>query len=141
MKKLLILILLSISTVLYAQTLSSQSVMELENECNSNKLNSCVALAIDMKDKFKAVEIYQKICNLGHQIACGLLARSYFKGDGVIQDKFKAIELHQNLCNKNSVFSCVELGSIYGNGDGVRQDLFKAFELYQRACNKNNSTI
>ena len=133
MKKLLILWLITFSSVLFAQ-LNIDAEKKLENECNSNKFNSCVVVALNSKDNFKQVELLQKACNGEYIIACGFLADNLFKGVGVRQDKSRAIELHQKACNRNLAFSCVDLGTMFFNGEGVRQDKSKALSLYGKAC-------
>ena len=137
MKKSLILWLITFSSVLFAQ-LNTEAQKKLEYECNSNRFNSCVTLAFDIKDSFKQVELYQKACNddnVGNDaLACALLAHNYYEGVSVRQDKFKAVELYQKACNGNHGRSCYELGTMFFHGEGVRLDKSKALSLYGKAC-------
>jgi len=100
MKKLLILLLITFSSVLFSQN-KTQTVKELETECNK-------------KDYF----------------SCTVLAYTYLKGDGVSQDKLKAIELFQKACDGTEIKICTLLGNFYNDGENVSQDKFKAVELY-----------
>ena len=91
------------------------------------------------QDKSKAVELYQKACNLDSVRSCYNLSVMYHHGDGIRQDKLKAAELYQKSCQNNMASGCYNLGAMYSNGDGVRQDNLKATEYYQKACDKNHS--
>ena len=84
MKKLLILWLVTFSSVLFAQKSTTSSVKELERECNSNIVNSCLILGI-----------------------------KYENGDGLSQDKLKASELYQKACDGNIYSGCFYLAMMY----------------------------
>jgi hypothetical protein len=146
MKKLLILWLISFSSVLFAQTISTKSAMELERECNSKNSQSCLDLGFKYYrgegisiDKFQALEYFQKACNDSNIESCFNLAVMYSNGDSVRQDKFIAIQLYQKACDGGILESCLNVGVMYYNGDGIRQDKSKAVWFYQKACDKNHS--
>jgi TPR repeat protein len=57
------------------------------------------------QDDFKAVEFYQKACDLNHGKGCSNLGLSYVNGKGVKQDDIKAVEVFQKACIKDSAQS------------------------------------
>ena len=69
--------------MLFAQQLTTQSVKELEQECNKN-----------------------------NYLACGFLGLKYFNGMNVRQDKIKGIELFTKACDSDEAISCFNLANI-----------------------------
>jgi TPR repeat protein len=136
MKKLLFSILL-----IFLSTVNAQTAAELERECNSKKLLSCISLGdkyffaheVD-KDYFRAVELYQQGCDGGSAAGCSSLAVMYSGGWGVKQDKFRAVKLFKKGCDGGYADACVGLGGMYANGEGVRQDKSSALDLFGKAC-------
>lgn len=120
---------------------SEKSNEVLEKECLSNNYNSCFELGIlyyysksARQDKFKAVELYTKACDVGIADGCTLLGTMYQTGEGVRQDKYKAVELFKNACERGDGGACYFMGIHYEFGDGVRQDQSKAIQLFGKSC-------
>jgi len=94
----------------------------------------------------KAVEIYQKDCDVGAEFCfypkdCDLNAGScyslgvlYYEGKGVTKDLKKAAESFQKACDGGDCLGCLRLGGMYEIGEGVTKDQDKADGLYYKAC-------
>ncbi len=96
--------------------------------------NMVGAIEAIKQDYFKAVELYQKACELDNGNGCANLGVMYKDGTGVEQDDFKAVEYYQKACGLDNGIGCAILGLMYENGKGVRQSDTKALEYYGEAC-------
>lgn len=107
-----------IAKIYYGADYFHEAKPYFEKLCKSNDVYSCGHLA-DMhilgkgtrQDYFKAVEFYQKACNM---------------------------KIAKNEDNKESLImqgaSCNNLGARYENGQGVKQNLYTAKQYYGKAC-------
>ena len=59
-----------------------------------------------MQDYKKAVELYQKACDLGNAGAYCNLGNMYYKGFGVAVDKNKALQLYKKSCDMGDERGC-----------------------------------
>ena len=102
------------------------------------------------KDRFKAMELFEKSCNFGLADACTNLG-SMYKNKHLSElaknpnnnipnqkeDYLKAYGYLEKACNGNSPKGCQGLAELYLDGLGIPQDSFKAVIYYKKACDKN----
>lgn len=125
----------------------AQTSTQLETDCNFNNASACAILAERFDtgivnkqagrhpiDKARAIELFQKSCDLNEPLSCGKLSLMYENGYGVKKDIFKAFELVNKACNIGYASACAYAGVLLYDGYGTRQDKFKAAELYKKGC-------
>jgi len=85
-------------------------------------------------DRSRAVQLYQRSCDLGAVPACVDLGVIYRDGKGV-QEKNPtyAAQLFQRACDLSAA-ACASIASMYELGVGVAKDVARAVSLYQRSC-------
>src|ERR1051326_5675570 len=113
---------------------------------NQNHLNSIYLLGyfnyhgigtnINMQNAF---ELYQKVAELGNNVAQFNLANMFIDGKGVDKNYDKAFELSNKLAEKNFSNGINLLGYCHDYGIGTSVDNKMAFELYQKAADLGNS--
>eukprot|EP00808_Paulinella_micropora_P009910 g20613.t1 len=94
---------------------------------------SCVC-----QDDKKAVEVYQRLADLGDADAQFNLGVCYEHGKGVGQDYTKAVQFYQRAADQGNASAQTSLGVCYGLGRGVGQDYKEAVEHYQRAVDQGH---
>src|ERR1043166_3238274 len=113
---------------------------------NQNHLNSIYLLGyfnyhgigtnINMQNAF---ELYQKVAELGNNVAQFNLANMFIDGKGVDKNYDKAFELSNKLAEKNFSRGINLLGYCHEYGVGTSEKKNTAFKLYQKAANLGNS--
>lgn len=68
-----------------------------------------------------------------------LLARAYFRGEGVPQDDGKALELYREAARKGHAEAQNALGFMHGNGRGVPLDERAALEWFHKAAEQGHA--
>jgi TPR repeat protein len=58
------------------------------------------------QDYFKALEYFQKACELNSGGGCSNLGVAYKHGNGVKQDYFKAVEYYRKACDLKNKLGC-----------------------------------
>nr|WP_314218695.1 hypothetical protein [uncultured Campylobacter sp.] len=61
-----------------------------EKEGDGGNMKSCAEAGLQCKDEVKKLKLFEKACDGGDGVACGMLADMYGNGDGVAMDKTKA---------------------------------------------------
>ncbi|EXX54579.1 uncharacterized protein OCT59_024301 [Rhizophagus irregularis] len=110
----------------------------LNNQTNSNSLvllGDFSRLGIEINNKQKAFESYQKAANLDNPYGINGLANCYEDGIGTSFDKHKAFELYQKAADFGSASGINNLGYCYDIGIGTIINKQKAFELYKESAN------
>ena len=82
------------------------------------------------KDEIKALDFYEKACDLGNGLGCNNAGVLYVSK----QQYAKARKLYEKGCGLDNGTACLNLGGRYYNGQGARQDFAKAKELAGKAC-------
>ena len=80
-----------------------------------------------------AVNLATNLANQGNGLAQALLARAYYKGQGVAIDNSAAFNWAQRAEKVNVADGIYFLGLCYENGRGVARNLTKASDLFDRA--------
>ena len=116
----------------------------LKPKCQDGILSACNDLGISLQSTNqhqKAIQFYQKACDLGYQYSCasGGAYSCYFLGEfyRVNQNFSSAASAYTNGCKLGDMPSCVNLGGLYELGAGVKQDKQKAINIYKNACQKS----
>lgn len=86
------------------------------------------------KDMGKALDFFNKSCDLGYTSGCMIVGSSYYYGRNVKKDYDKAQVIFKIACNQGDANGCFLLGSMYDLGQGIKRDVIKAKQLYIKAC-------
>ncbi len=86
-----------------------------------------------VRDKAKAIEFWEKGCELENRISCSMLVSLLYFGDLEFQDQVRAFQLAESLCNQ-APYYCVVLGEIYIQKSYAKFDVEKAFLNFKKAC-------
>ncbi|SMN00069.1 DNA polymerase III epsilon subunit [uncultured Candidatus Thioglobus sp.] len=144
-------------------------ICDLETACGNDDIDALKALGylykkghIVKQSDVKAMDYWQKACDLGSGDACSAIAYAYM----LEGNEFKAIEFYQKACeledgdscnylgvlhqnNKNYILSiecyqkschldkgegCLNLGLMYDNGHGIEANDEKALKYYKKSC-------
>ncbi len=104
--------------------------------------------ALKNQDPVKAMQLYQRACDVGNEIGCkkAKLAYSEFVNqtadyaDGLhkMNINSKALKIK---CDAGEIDACYELGALYANPLYIKIDGFEtaAVQYYEKACVKNHS--
>ncbi len=82
----------------------------------------------------KALQYFQKACDLGGAYGCASAGELYYEGQGVKKDLNHAVKLYTKSCDLEYMRDCSRLAEIYESGIGIKQNLSKAKELYKKVC-------
>lgn len=82
----------------------------------------------------KALQYFQKACDLGGSYGCAGAGELYYEGQGTKKDLNHAVKLYTKSCDLDYMRSCSRLAEIYENGVCVKQNLSKTKELYKKVC-------
>ena len=123
MKKLIIIAILTLSTLL-----------------NANTYND--GMKAYKAGKFtQAKQLFEKAAKKGDVNAQYRLAYMYANAHkGIKKDSKKSIYWYEKAAKQNNANAQADLAWIYGNGIGVEPDIKKAKKLFKQAC-KNGSKI
>src|ERR1019366_6114433 len=85
-------------------------------------------------DRSRAVQLYQRSCDLGAATGCVDLGVLYRDGRGVpAKNPARAVQIFQRACDLSAA-ACASIASMYELGVGVPKDVARAKALYQRSC-------
>ena len=91
------------------------------------------------QDFVKALQYFNKACDLGNGNSCAGAGSQYYDGEGTKKDLNRAIKLLTKSCELESAVGCSMLGAMYViTGEGVKQNLSKAKEIFGKACDLGN---
>lgn len=156
MKKFLILALLSLSSLLTADTAIEEGKQALKQKdytsafnifltsCKNENLQACVELGdmyaggygVKKSDDIAAAALYDKACNGGILSGCTKLGWLYEFGIGIPQNTHKARDLYIKTCNSGDSKACYNIAILYKNGYSETEiDHSKAFDFFTKACN------
>lgn len=125
---------------------------QLEISCASDDSSACLARALifhregggrgtktkrsqkEMTELKKAIEFYQKGCDLGEGKACFELGGIYERGEGVVQSFARSADFNLKACEENEGPACCDAGDYFSSGKGVKKSITKALELFQKGC-------
>lgn len=138
MRKLFFIMILMVSSSLFALDFARESA--LQNECDHNNPTACLQLGAmyhvgdGVKQSFsKAKELYAQTCSLGMGSGCANLGYLYENGQ-IGRNYAKAAEFYEKGCVLGDADSCASLAILYENGNGVSEDLQQAVNYHDRAC-------
>ncbi len=86
------------------------------------------------RDLVRAVEAYERGCNLGDSRACNNLGDALAYGEGVERDLVRSAATFERACRLGEELGCANLGHMAERGDGVVRDRRRAADLYRTAC-------
>ena len=113
---------------------------KFEKECNDGNMESCAEAGLQCKDEVKKLKLFEKACDGGDGVACGILADMYGNGDGVAMDKTKAAVYDKKGCDiADELASCYNFALFNYNSN----DKSKAAQYYKKACDlgKNKNSL
>jgi len=85
------------------------------------------------KDPARAMEFFEKGCELGEALGCGGVSMLYYLGEGVEADRGKAREYAGKACSKGDSESCHNAAVMWWE-EQTEEGVKKAMELYAGAC-------
>lgn len=112
---------------------NQRAMKVLKPKCQDGILSACNDLGISLQSTNqhqKAIQFYQKACDLGYQYSCTNLANAYLKGQGVSKDEKRAEQIYKNSCASGGAYSCYFLGEFYR----VNQNFSSAASAYTNGC-------
>ena len=139
MKKILLLLVVSVSFTLYSAARLYREKAEKGDAWAQCNLGLCYlrgdGVASDAKEAVKWLSLAAK---QGNDEAKYALACAYFSGNGVVKDFNKAVELALSAADNGHAASCHALGWFYGNGgyNFANVDFVKAEYWLQAAVKK-----
>ncbi|MDR2789987.1 MAG: sel1 repeat family protein [Campylobacteraceae bacterium] len=83
----------------------------------------------------KAVELYEKACDLGNAASCVKIAKLYSTGEIVEKNEAKVIEFYEKACGKDDMHSCYLLYTEYTT---IVSDYYKALKWFKKTCAAND---
>jgi TPR repeat protein len=86
------------------------------------------------KDLTRAVQLYERACELRDGPSCVSAARMYASGRGVPPSRPKQIQLLSSACTLGDSHACSIPANAFATGGGVPRDERRATELWQRGC-------
>ena len=78
------------------------------------------------ENKPRAIELFQRAADMGHDEAQGNLGVCYMTGNGVLQNAQQAVSWFEKAATQGHANSQKNLGMCYRDGDGVPADVSKA---------------
>jgi hypothetical protein len=113
----------------------------LEQSCGKRNGASCFILgslysegAGVPQDGRRALQLFEKSCDVGWWRGCGRLAQSYLLGQGTAPDPGMAVKDFEKGCQGGNSASCAEVAMLYNRGIGGVQDHEMAMRRLRRAC-------
>jgi TPR repeat protein len=107
----------------------------LQEEPDHLDAQICFAICSDKIGQCeKAVQLYRKVADLGHDHAQCNLGTAYERGAGVPKDILKALEWWRKAAKQKNVRATYNLGACYASGTGVHKDAGKAAEWLRKAA-------
>jgi TPR repeat protein len=86
------------------------------------------------RDRVRAVEAYQRGCNLGDSRACNNLGDALAYGEGIERDIARSAVTFERACHLGEELGCANLGHMFERGEGVVRDRARAGDLFRAAC-------
>jgi len=127
MKTILLSFLLMASTITssFAEIATPEGARKA---CIEKDSMGCVNLAVFYylgkgiePDILKAVQFYNKACDMNNTLGCSRLGRIYeFGSKGMPQDHFKAVQFYNQACILGDSFACDSLGYLYEHKQGFK---------------------
>lgn len=87
------------------------------------------------KDAARALEFFEKGCELGEALGCAGVGMLYYLGEGVEADRAKAREYAGKACGKGDPESCHNAAAMWWE-EQTEEGLKKARQLYADACGR-----
>lgn len=118
-------------------TILTQSLHDLREECSNGKGASCHGLGMDYfisenySESFKFNEL---ACRLDNGSGCEAIAYMHVEALGTKQDYNMALNLYKKSCDLNHAIGCTGVGSMYLHGTAIDQNLSIASNYYKKAC-------
>jgi uncharacterized protein len=119
---------------------SPETALELYTAACAKQPGQCWALVgfaqrlLKKRDAVRAVQIWERGCEMKAPRACASLATEYEEGErGIPQDFVKAGRFHDKACELGAARSCLLLAVMVEDGRGARRDPAKAQKLKARA--------
>ncbi|MGI4851348.1 MAG: tetratricopeptide repeat protein [Janthinobacterium lividum] len=92
-----------------------------------------------IKTEENNIDVLIKKANQGDVESQFILARSYFKGEGVERNMEKAFEWYSKAAEQGDFRAQGNLANCYSKGKGVERNMEKAFEWYSKAAEQGDA--
>ena len=105
--------------------------------CSSENAQACWERAdeLDTQGEYeKAVEFYQRLCELDFSKGCGRLGWAYQEGEGIESNLSKAERFLKKGCDLNDGRACNNLGVMHEKKMAETPSIRMANTLYQKSC-------
>ena len=89
------------------------------------------------KDPNRAVDYFDRACDLYQLTSCIHLGDVLLTGDGIVQDEKSAVRLYNFACDQGDMEGCVKVAEMFLVGRGITQNINNARTFFQMACSKN----
>lgn len=114
----------------------------IEKGCQQNSGYACVELGKiyetgalgKPRDSMRAIEYYQRSCDLFEGEGCRLIGLIYRNGQGVQVDNERAHEYFARGCRTGHPRSCYHVAADLYTGTGTKVDYAKAMSHYEHSC-------
>jgi uncharacterized protein len=116
--------------------------LEAEHACLTGEPETCYQVGLCFyfgrnafpRDRGRAVEAYERGCDLGDSRACNNLGDALAYGDGVERDVVRSAATFDRACRLGEALGCANSGQMFERGEGVARDRVRARDLYRAAC-------
>lgn len=149
MKKIILLMIVTILPIQFAFATKVKMAEELLIECNNQNAKSCYKLAMafniqqyrnkDKRDYLPAIKLYLKACKLNHAESCNQIGHYLSTGVGIKKDIDEAIKYYEKSGKLGLGYAYGNIVNFYKKGIEVKQDLEKAKYYYDEGCKTSKS--
>ena len=116
--------------------------LEDEHACLTSEPEACYQVGLLFyfgdatfpRDRARAVQAYDRGCNLGDARACNNLGDALAYGEGVERDVGRFAAIFGKACQLGEALGCANSGYMFEHGEGTARDLPRAKGLYRDAC-------
>lgn len=125
---------LAACTDLAASGATDDAAALAERACEGRYARGCWVWGLVTEDEAKAVEHYDRACELGDAEGCVAAAARYNGGEGVDRNPQTGAERLERACELGHLDACVDLGLARMFGRGVPRDVARARQLFEQVC-------
>ena len=134
--------LLALAFAVYALLRPRATLESLTRDCDDGQVGACLRLAKAheqglpgfIRSNPKAIQFYQKACDLDDSGSCLYLATLYQMGENLPRDDARAAHLFEKACTGGMGLACRSLGTMYMRGGPIPKSETKAAYFLTRAC-------
>lgn len=109
-------------------------------QCEKGMARACAELAHEQENlrtgraMERALQHYERACELGHWPSCSRLGALLQTGEGVTRDDARAAKAYDKACTGGEASACRTLATMHLSGEGVGKSASQAAVLLVRAC-------